>query len=40
MRCLRAGLPESPTIPLDESLALMRNLDTIRAPWGLRYPTE
>ncbi|MBA3826720.1 MAG: Gfo/Idh/MocA family oxidoreductase [Ktedonobacterales bacterium] len=40
MRCLRAGLLESPIMPLDESLALMHNLDAIRAPWGLRYPSE
>ncbi len=40
MRCLRAGLLESPIMPLDETLSLMHNLDAIRAPWGLRYPGE
>ena len=39
-RCLRAGRLESDTIPLDETLALMRTLDQIRAQWGLRYPSE
>ena len=39
MRCLHAGLLESPIMPLTESLALMHNLDAIRAPWGLHYPT-
>jgi predicted dehydrogenase len=39
-RCLRAGLRESATMPLDESIAVMRTLDRIRAPWGLRYPGE
>ncbi len=39
-RCLRAGLLESPIMPLDETLAIMQTLDRIRAPWGLTYPTE
>jgi predicted dehydrogenase len=39
-RCLRAGLLESPTMPLDESLALMHTLDALRADWGLVYPQE
>lgn len=33
MRCLRAGLRESPRMPLVETLALMEALDTIRAQW-------
>jgi predicted dehydrogenase len=40
MRCLREGRLESPGMPLDESLAIMRTLDGIRAQWGLRYPGE
>lgn len=39
-RCLRAGLTESPIVPLDESLALMRVLDECRRQIGLVYPTE
>jgi predicted dehydrogenase len=39
-RCLRAGLTESPVMPLDESLALMGWLDEIRSQIGLRYPGE
>ncbi|HNP73172.1 MAG TPA: Gfo/Idh/MocA family oxidoreductase [Kouleothrix sp.] len=39
-RCLRAGLAESATMPLDETLAIMRTLDEVRAQWGLRYPGE
>lgn len=39
-RCLRAGLTESPVMPLDETLAIMDTLDRIRAIWGLRYPFE
>lgn len=38
--CLQAGLTESPQIPLDETLAMARTLDQIRAQIGLRYPTE
>lgn len=33
MRCLRAGLLESPTMPLDESLSIMQALDAIRENW-------
>lgn len=38
--CLRAGKLESELLSLDESVAIMRTLDRIRAPWGLKYPTE
>ncbi len=39
-QCLRAGKTESDIMPLDESLAVMRTLDTLRAQWGLKYPME
>jgi hypothetical protein len=39
-RCLRAGRSESEVMPLDETLAIMRTLDELRAQWGLRYPGE
>jgi predicted dehydrogenase len=39
-RCLRAGLAESPVMPLDESVALVGWMDTMRAQFGLRYPGE
>jgi predicted dehydrogenase len=39
-RCLAAGLAESPTMPLDESVAMMATLDAIRAPLGVVYPGE
>ena len=38
--CLREGRTESATMPLDETLALMKLLDQIRAPWGLTYPSD
>jgi len=40
MSCLRAGRLESPVMPLDESLSILRTLDTLRGQWGLRYPME
>jgi predicted dehydrogenase len=39
-RCLREGRTESDIMPLDESLAIMRTMDKLRAEWGLRYPGE
>jgi predicted dehydrogenase len=40
MRCLRAGKLESELMPLDETLAIMKTLDTIRTQWGLKYPMD
>lgn len=40
MRCLKAGLRESPFMPLEESLQIMRIMDRIRAPWGLTYAND
>ena len=40
MRCMRAGLLESPLMPLDESLEIMRTMDAIRQPWGLVYKND
>jgi hypothetical protein len=36
-RCLRAGLTESPLLPLDETVAIMDTLDEIRRQIGLDY---
>ncbi|HEY5835871.1 Gfo/Idh/MocA family protein [Streptomyces sp.] len=38
MRCLRADLLESPVVPLDGTLAVMRTMDTVRSRIGVRYP--
>lgn len=40
MHCLREGRTESPVMPLDETLRIMRTLDRIREQWGLHYPSE
>lgn len=39
-RCLAAGLTESPLLPLDTTLAIMRTLDRVRVQTGVRYPGE
>lgn len=40
VRCVRAGLVESPRMPHAESLALLATLDRLRAVVGVRYPFE
>jgi dihydrodiol dehydrogenase / D-xylose 1-dehydrogenase (NADP) len=40
MRCLREGKLESDVMPLDETLAIMQTLDTIRTQWEFKYPME
>lgn len=39
-RCLREGLVESPGMPHDDTLAIARVMDTLRAQWGVKYPGE
>ena len=38
--CVRAGRLESEAMSLDESLRVMRLLDTVRAQLGMKYPME
>jgi dihydrodiol dehydrogenase / D-xylose 1-dehydrogenase (NADP) len=40
MRCLRECKLESDTMPLNESLEIMKILDNVRTQWGLKYPFE
>lgn len=40
VRCMRAGLIESPVMPHEETLAIMGVLDTIRGQIGLRYGAD
>ena len=40
MRCIRAGLVESPVLPHREIVSIIALLDGMRADWGLRYPGE
>jgi len=37
-RCLRAGLLESPLLPLDETYTIMQAMDEVRRQTGLSYP--
>ena len=39
-RRLREGQTESPIMPLDETLGIVRIMDRIRQQWGLKYPME
>ena len=38
INCLRAGKLESDVMPLDESLSIIKTMDTVREQWGLKYP--
>ncbi|MEU3183020.1 Gfo/Idh/MocA family oxidoreductase [Streptomyces sp. NPDC006923] len=40
MRCLRTGETESPLVPLDGTLAVMRTLDAVRERVGVRFPVD
>jgi predicted dehydrogenase len=37
-RCLRAGLRESPLVPHEQTLSLMRQMDEVRRQVGVRFP--
>lgn len=39
-QCLHNGRLESPLMPLDETVQLMRQMDKLRAMWGVVYPGE
>lgn len=39
-RCLEEGLLESPMMPHDETLAIMRQMDELRQEWGVHYPMD
>ncbi len=36
MRCLQAGLRESPVMPLDETVRILETIDEIRRQWGAK----
>ncbi|MCD6234738.1 MAG: Gfo/Idh/MocA family oxidoreductase [Candidatus Marinimicrobia bacterium] len=40
MSCIRKGLTESPAIPHEETLGIMKLMDQIREQIGLKYPGE
>jgi predicted dehydrogenase len=40
IRCMREGLTESPLLPLDDTLTVMRTMDEVRRQVGVVYPGE
>ncbi|MCL2763184.1 MAG: Gfo/Idh/MocA family oxidoreductase [Treponema sp.] len=40
MDCIREAQTESPVMPWNESMVIMETMDTIRAQWHFRYPSE
>ncbi|MEV5001399.1 Gfo/Idh/MocA family protein [Nocardioides sp. LML1-1-1.1] len=38
--CLAAGLRESPLVPHEQTLTLLRQMDALRASTGIRYPDD
>lgn len=39
-RCIEAGLPESPMMPHQETLNIMKQMDGLRKEWGIVYPMD
>lgn len=39
-RCLREGHAESPLMPHDDTLAIVRIMDELRRQWGVRFPDD
>lgn len=39
-RCLQEGLLESPMMPHDETISIMRQMDGLREEWGVKYPYD
>lgn len=40
MNCIKAGKTESGVMPLDETLSIMKTMDTVREQWGYKFPFE
>lgn len=39
-RCIEASLNESPMMPHEETLSIMRQMDALRKEWGVKYPMD
>lgn len=39
-RCIEAGLLESPMMPHEETVSIMRQMDGLRKEWGVAYPMD
>ncbi len=40
MNCIKAGKTESDIMPLDETVSIMKTMDTVREQWGYKFPFE
>lgn len=40
MRCIREGLLESPMMPHEETVSIMKQMDEMRKEWGVEYPYD
>ena len=40
MRCMKEGLLESPMMPHEETISIMRQMDELRKDWGVKYPYD
>lgn len=40
MNCIKKGKIESDIMPLDETLSIMKTLDSVREQWGYMFPCE
>jgi hypothetical protein len=36
-RCVGLGLRESPVMPLEETLEVVRQMDSLRGDWGMKF---
>jgi predicted dehydrogenase len=39
-RCIEQGLLESPMMPHEETLSIMKQMDELRKEWGVKYPMD
>ena len=39
-RCLEEGLLESPMMPHEETINIMKEMDELRKEWGVKYPMD
>jgi hypothetical protein len=40
MKCIREGLLESPMMPHEETISIMKQMDDLRKEWGVEYPYD
>ena len=40
IRCIQAGLAESPMMPHHETISIMKQMDELRKEWGVIYPMD